>query len=74
MFEADWIKRKIENATELKIPILHGTKIPIRCVCGYEKSSGPNAVTCLEKAAFIGLDDIRCCESGKQVITFSSGS
>ena len=74
MFEADWTKRKIENVTELKILILHGTEIPIRCASGYEKSSGPDAVTCLQNTLFTGLDDIRCNQSGKHMITFLSGS
>ena len=60
MFEADWIKRKIENTTELKIPVSYGSVIPIRCVSGYEKLSGPDAVTCLQNTTFYGLDDVAC--------------
>ena len=73
MFEADWTKRKIENATQLIIPILHGDEIPIRCASGYEKSSGPDAVTCLQNTSFTGLDDIQCNQSGKHMITFPFG-
>ena len=64
-FEVDWTKRKIENATEMKTPILHGTEIQIRCVNGYEKLSGPDTVTCLHNTSFTGLDDILCRVSGK---------
>ena len=60
MFEADWIERKIENTTELKSPLSYGDVIPIRCVSGYEKLSGPNNVTCLQKTTFYGLDDVIC--------------
>ena len=60
MFEADWINRKIENATDLKITVAYGTVIPIRCVSGYEKLSGPDVVICIENTTFCGLDDILC--------------
>ena len=74
MFEADWTDKKIENVTELIFPILYGTEIPIRCVSGYEKSSGTDTVTCLQNTSFIGLDDIRCNQSGKHMITFLLGN
>ena len=74
MFEADWTEKKIENVTELIFPILHGTEIPIRCVTGYEKSSGTDTVTCLQNTSFSGLDDIRCNKSGKHTITFHLNS
>ena len=60
MFEADWIKRKIENTTELKIPISYRSLTPIRCVSGYVKLSGLDAVTCLQNTTFYGLDDVAC--------------
>ena len=60
MFEADWMKRKIENATELKIPVSSGTVVPIRCVLGYQQLSGPDAVTCTTSATFSGLEDVVC--------------
>ena len=60
MFEADWIKRKIENTTELKSPLSYGDVIPIQCVSGYEKLSGPDIVTCLQNTTFYGLDDVIC--------------
>ena len=48
MFEADWIKRKLENTTKLKIPVSYGDVIPIRCVSGYENTT------------FYGLDNVTC--------------
>ena len=69
MFEADWMKRKIENTTELKIPVSYGAVIPVRCVCGYEKLSGPDAVTCIENTTFYGIDDIVCYGNRKCMIT-----
>ena len=59
MFEADWKRRKIENTTELKLPVSHGARIPVRCVDGYQKLSGPHAVTCIGDT-FYGLDEVVC--------------
>ena len=59
MLEADWKRRKIENTTELKLPVSYGDRIPVRCVHGYQKLSGPHAVTCIGDT-FYGLDDVVC--------------
>ena len=64
MFQDDWMNRKIENATKLDIPIAYGNVIPIRCVDGYLKLTGPDAVTCSENTTFIGLDYIVCFPNG----------
>ena len=34
-FKDDWMRRNIENVTELIFPVTSGTVIPIRCVGGY---------------------------------------
>ena len=67
MFEDDWANRKIENTTALNSPVLHGTVIPIQCVGGFEKLSGPDAVNCIENTTFYGLDDVIC--SGEYTTT-----
>ena len=59
-FEADWKRRKIENADKLESPIRYGTIVQIRCVNRYEKLYGPVAVTCIENTNFYGLDDVKC--------------
>ena len=61
------MKRNIENTTELKIPVLYGTVIPVRCFG--PKLSGPDAVTCIENTTFHGLDEVVCC---KYMITSGS--
>ena len=70
-FEADWKRRKIENTTTLKTPVTYATVISIRCVGGFEKLSGPDAVTCMENTSFYGLDDVKC--HSKYLITFPLG-
>ena len=67
MLGADWIKRKIENTTELKFPVTAITVIPIRCADGYMKS-GSDAVICLQNTTFYGVDDVLCFS--KCMITF----
>ena len=59
MLEADWKRGKIENTTELKLPVSYGARIPVRCVHGYQKLSGPHAVTCI-RDTFYGLDEVAC--------------
>ena len=56
-FESESKRRKIENVNQLKS---HGTVIQIECVDGYDKLSGPDAVTCLDDNTFPGLDDVFC--------------
>ena len=58
-FEADWKWRKM-NTSEVKIPVSYGTVIPIHCFDGYQKLSGPGAVTCIQNTTFYGLDNISC--------------
>ena len=48
------------NTTELKTTVTYGTVIPIKCVNGYNRTSGPDVVTCIEKTTFSGLDDVFC--------------
>ena len=60
-FEAEWKQRNVENVTVIKVPVRYGTAIPIKCVGGYGKLSGPDVVTCLDDTTFAGLDNIRCC-------------
>ena len=61
-FQDDWKQRKI-NIGGLKIPVIFGTVLSIRCEVGYEKLSGSDAVTCLENTTFDGLNDVSClCE------------
>ena len=52
-FEDGWKRKKIENATELKTPVTYGAIIPVRCVPGYQKISGPDAVICIETLTFM---------------------
>ena len=66
-FNDDWRGRKIESITAFMIPVTYGTIIPIRCVGGYGKLSGPDAVTCIANTTFHGLDDVSCL--GEYLIT-----
>ena len=50
-------------------PIRYGAEIRVGCVTGYQKISGPDAVTCIESTTFYGLDDVYCL--GKYTILFS---
>ena len=67
-FEDDWKRKKIENTTELKTPVTYGAVVPVRCVTGYQKISGPDVVTCIESTNFYELDDVKCHSEYK--ITF----
>ena len=71
MFEADWKRRKIENTTELKLPVSYGARIPVRCVHGYQKLSGPHAVTCIGDT-FYGLDEVVCYSEYEIISPFRS--
>ena len=62
-FAADWTAKRIEHSTELKFPVSSGATISVRCADGFQKLSGPDAVTCSE-GKLDGLDDIHCSESG----------
>ena len=44
-FEAEWKQRNIENVTNIQIPVRYGAVIPIKCVDGSEKLSGPDVIT-----------------------------
>ena len=55
-FQDDWMLKNIDK-TALESPVTYGTEIPIRCIGGFEKLSGPEAVTCIEGTTFFGLDD-----------------
>ena len=71
MFEADWKRRKIENTTELKLPVSYGARIPVRCVDGYQKLSGPHAVTCIGDT-FYGLEKVVCYSEYEIISPFLS--
>ena len=60
-----WSRQLVENVTDLSFPVSSGDVIPVKCVSGYEKFSGPDTVTCDQDTTYIGLENITCTKWSK---------